>query len=168
MSQLRKTVWVIVGLLAVGFLLLQFIPVGTFVTSLRRDTNPPVTQVIAWDSPETERLVRAACFDCHSNETVWPWYSQIAPVSWLVTRDVNKGRAELNFSEDAPGEVDVDDIEWHLYKDMPPAIYLLLHPEANLTDEQKALLLDGLRASFGRDGQSAMPHMKMGERPDDD
>lgn len=166
MSRLRTTVWVMAGLLAAGLLLLQFVPVGNVVTSLRREANPPVVQVVVWDSPATEGLVRAACFDCHSNETVWPWYSQIAPVSWLVTRDVNRGRAGLNFSEDAPGEVDVDDIEWHLYHDMPPAVYLALHPEANLTDEQKALLLDGLRATFGSDGQRAMPGMDMGESED--
>ncbi len=168
MSRLRRTAWVMAGLLAAGLLLLQLVPIGEFVVSLRRDANPPVTQMVVWDSPETERLVRAACFDCHSNETVWPWYSQIAPVSWLVTRDVNKGRAGLNFSEDAPGDVDVDDIEWHLYNDMPPVVYLPLHPEANLTDEQKAQLLDGLRATFGSDGRNAMPGMEMGEPEDGD
>jgi Haem-binding domain len=57
------------------------------------------TQGAAWDAPETRELAVRACFDCHSNETVWPWYSHVAPISWLVWSDVVRGRKELNFSE---------------------------------------------------------------------
>ena len=67
------------GLLAIGglFVLIQLVRFG------RNHTNPPVAQEPSWDSTETRALAERACFDCHSNETVWPWYSNIAPVSWL-------------------------------------------------------------------------------------
>src|SRR3984957_3077392 len=73
--------------------LIQFVPFG------HTHTNPPTTKEPAWNLPETRVLFHRACFDCHSNETVWRWYSNVAPVSWLVQRDVNGGRTHLNFSE---------------------------------------------------------------------
>jgi len=73
--------------------LIQLIPFG------RQHTNPPVVREPAWDSPQTRALAKRACFNCHSNETTWPWYSSVAPVSWLTQRDVNGGRSHLNFSE---------------------------------------------------------------------
>jgi|KBSSwiStaDraftv2_1062776.scaffolds.fasta_scaffold2015676_1 Haem-binding domain len=72
-------------------LLIQLVPVWLF------QTNPPVVAEPAWDSPQTRALAQRACFDCHSNETQWPLYSRIAPVSWLITSDVIRGR-RLNFS----------------------------------------------------------------------
>ena len=93
MSRTVKIVlWVVVALI-VGFGLIQLVPYG------RDHTNPPVTSEPAWDSPQTKALAQKACFDCHSNETVWPWYSSIAPGSWLIYRDVVEGRGNLNFSE---------------------------------------------------------------------
>jgi hypothetical protein len=78
------------GLLG-AFLLVQLVPYG------RDHSNPPATGEPTWDAPETRALAKQACFDCHSNETEWPAYASIAPVSWLVQRDVNEGssRAEL-------------------------------------------------------------------------
>src|SRR5574340_945670 len=80
---------VIVATLVVlaGFLLIQLVPYG------RNHTNPPVTGEPRWDSPQTRALAARACFDCHSNETKWRWYSNIAPISWLIQRDVDSGRA---------------------------------------------------------------------------
>ena len=92
-------------------------------------------------------LLHAACYDCHSHETKWPFYSRIAPASWLVTDDVNEGRKHLNFS-DWPKEPDratrkLDRINEVLdYREMPPKKYTLLHPEARLTDAQRKLLVD--------------------------
>src|SRR6202521_3438809 len=78
-------------------ILIQLIPFG------HTHTNPPTTKEPAWDSPETRALIHRPCFDCHSNETTWPWYSNVAPVSWLLQRDVNGGRSQLNFTEwDSP------------------------------------------------------------------
>jgi Haem-binding domain len=81
---------IILGLLILAFIGIQFIPVSR--------TNPQALAPIQWDSPQTQALARQACMDCHSNETVWPWYSHIAPVSWLAYYDVMRGRSELNFS----------------------------------------------------------------------
>ena len=64
-------------------ILIQLIPFG------RVHTNPPKAGEPAWNSPSTRELVRRTCFDCHSNETTWPWYSNVAPASWLLQRDVN-------------------------------------------------------------------------------
>ncbi|MBZ0287549.1 MAG: heme-binding domain-containing protein [Anaerolineae bacterium] len=110
-------------------------------------TNPPVTHTINWDSPETERLARTACFDCHSNETRWPWYAHIAPMSFLVANDVANAREEMNFSTgyNLDAEEMVERIE---NGEMPLLNYLLLHPEANLSAEQKAQLIAGLQATF--------------------
>jgi len=88
-------------------IVIQLVPFG------RNHTNPPVVQEPNWDSPRTRELAVRACFDCHSNETVWPWFSNIAPISWLVYRDVFEGREHLNYSEwgsqlgegSEPGEV---------------------------------------------------------------
>jgi hypothetical protein len=102
-------------------------------------TNPPPPQIAA--------LLHSACYDCHSYETRWPWYSHIAPVSRLVAGDVARGRERLNFS-DWPQALperaakrleriseEVDD------QDMPPAKYTLLHPEARLTAGQREQLM---------------------------
>ena len=141
----------IVGVLAL-FLLIQLIPI-------RPQPNPPVLAEPAWDSPETRALAQRACFDCHSNETVWPPYAYIAPVSWLVVHDTLDGRRELNFSEwgvaqstgREPREVKPDKIKREIDSgSMPPRIYLLTHPEARLTDSQKQQLIDGLIASLAR------------------
>ena len=86
-----KIAGVMVGIFVVGFIAIQFIPVER--------TNPPVSQEPNWDSPQTRALAERACFDCHSNETEWPWYSKVAPMSWIVADHVSEGRAALNLSE---------------------------------------------------------------------
>ena len=82
--------WLGVALIVV-LVAIQLVPYG------RRHTNPPVTQEPGWDQPRTRALVARACFDCHSNETAWPWYAHMAPLSWLVQRDVDEGRRALNY-----------------------------------------------------------------------
>lgn len=138
----------LVGLFGV----MQLIPYG------RHHTNPPVIQEPAWDTPRTRELAVRACFDCHSNETTWPLYSRIAPVSWLVTFDVIRGRNEFNLSEwNGPrergegerGEGGGDEIREVIAEGkMPPANFLILHPEARLTSAEKEQLITGLEASL--------------------
>ena len=113
--------------------------------------NPPVTSEPAWDSPETRTLFFRTCRDCHSNETVWPWYSNVAPVSWLVTSDVNEGREHLNVSEwDRTEEHHGDEAAEMVEKDeMPLWFYLPLHPEARLSPADKKRLIQGLERTFG-------------------
>jgi len=116
-------------------------------------TNPPilpghsVSATTNAPPPQIAALLHAACYDCHSYETTWPWYSHIAPVSWLVANDVKRGRARLNFS-DWPNEHPVwaarrwENVSEELdYKEMPPAKYTLMHPEARLTDAQRQELI---------------------------
>jgi hypothetical protein len=131
--------WGLVGALG-AFVLIQLVPYG------RDHTNPPVTQAAAFAPGPGLELARGACFDCHSNETAWPWYTNIAPASWLVQRDVEGGRETVNFSEWDRPQPEVDELlEVIRDGDMPPTSYTLIHPEARLTDAQRATLLDAMR-----------------------
>lgn len=133
--------------LAVLLVLVQLLPYG------RAHTNPPVLATPTWDSPQTQALFERACADCHSNQTVWPWYSNVAPISWLVQRDVDEGRAKLNVSEWGRGEQEAGEIREVVYSgEMPPRVYLLTHPEARLSAQEKAALVEGLSASLGGSG----------------
>jgi len=133
------------GLLFGGiFLALQLIPYGW------RRTNPPVVQEPAWDSPRTRELFFRTCADCHSNETAWPWYSKISPVSLLVVKDVEQGRRHLNVSEWQREQRHAREAAEELREgSMPLPLYLPAHPEARLAPEEKAELLRGLEATFG-------------------
>ncbi len=134
--------WGLVGSVAV-LLLIQLIPYG------RAHDNPPVLAEPAWDSPSTRSLAVRACYDCHSNETVWPWYTNVAPFSWLVQHDVDEGREKLNFSE--WGDVDVDELaEAVLEGEMPPFYYGWMHSAARLGADEKTALAGGLEATAGR------------------
>jgi len=142
----RRIAGWILGIAAVLGLAIQFIPYG------RRHDNPPVRREPAWDSARTRALVRRACFDCHSNEVRWPWYSHVAPMSWLVQRDVDRGRRELNFSEWDRRQGKADDAAEEVREGrMPPWFYLPVHPEARLSPAEKSDLLEGLRATIGED-----------------
>jgi hypothetical protein len=117
---------------------LQFVPVqgiGSNPTDRSKLEAPP----------EVEAILRRSCFDCHSNETRWPWYARLAPGSWLMARDVRKGRSHFNMSEwdDDQEARNVDkDMAWDEIEsgEMPPWFYLPLHPDARLSKEDKATL----------------------------
>lgn len=118
--------------------ILQFIPVEM--------SNPPVTSEMPVNS-EVKTVLKRACYDCHSNETVWPWYSKIAPVSFLVAYDVNDGRKHLNFStwgeykakkKNHKLEELVEEVESDA---MPMDAYVFMHPETALSAEEKAMLI---------------------------
>ena len=126
------------------FLAIQLVPYG------RAHTNPPVTGEPPWDAPATRALAKQACFDCHSNETKWPGYASIAPVSWLVQRDVNEGRAVLNFSEwPRPQEEAKEAPEEVMEGEMPPAAYKLVHAHARLNAADRDRLAQGLARTLG-------------------
>ncbi len=126
--------------LALLALAIQLVPYG------HNHTNPPVSAEPRWDSLETRALAQRAFFDCHSNQTVWPWYSNVAPVSWLVYGDVAEGRTRLNFSEwNRPQGQYVDEFKEAYYeRNMPPASYLQLHSSARLSEAERKKLFDGL------------------------
>jgi hypothetical protein len=104
----------------------------------------------------------AACYDCHSNETEWPVYAYVAPMSWLLRSDVESGREELNFSTWADSDHDGEDAAEELADgSMPPSRYTPLHPDARLSAEEKDVLVAALRALDGGDHGN-------GDRDDDD
>jgi hypothetical protein len=126
-------------ILIVILVAIQFIPVDK--------TNPTVTAEL--DAPmKIISVFKRSCYDCHSNETVWPWYSNIAPVSWLVAGDVEDGRAHLNFSEwgnlSRKDRVKMKEETWEeIEKDkMPLWKYNILHPDASLKQKDKDLIRD--------------------------
>jgi mono/diheme cytochrome c family protein len=133
--------------------LAQLFPYG------RNHANPPVVKEPVWDSPQTLALFQRACADCHSNNTNWRWYTNIAPFSWLIQHDVDEGRSRLNFSEcgvprpqrsgpfggerEGGGEMS----EVILEGEMPPVQYTLIHGEARLTADERQALAQGLANS---------------------
>ena len=143
---------------AAAFFLAQLLPV--------EQTNPPVDAEIAVADPEAHGLLRRACYDCHSHATVWPWYASVAPVSWLLSHHVEDARDELNFSRFESydrarqrkklGEL-AEEVEEH---HMPLWSYVLLHPEAALSDAERERLVKWAHAEQQRraaPGQPAAP-----------
>jgi mono/diheme cytochrome c family protein len=129
------------GLVLFG--LIQLIPFG------KNHTNPPVSSEPNWNNPQTRQMAKEHCFQCHSNETVWPWYSNIAPASWLIASDVIEGRQQFNFSDwnKNPGELG-EMIEVINSGEMPPIQYWIFHPNSRLSDQQKNDFITGLEASL--------------------
>jgi hypothetical protein len=143
-----------VGVIVIGFGLMQAVPYG------RDRTQPPVTGEPAWHSEATRTLMVRACFDCHSSEVKYPWYANVAPTSWAVQNHVDEARGAINYSQFAtnPGEAG-ETIAVILEGSMPPGYFTRfgLHPEADLTDAEKATLVAGLRKTPGmsEDGPTA-------------
>lgn len=130
----------ILGLLV----LVQVVPYG------RDHGNPPVAVEPSWNQPSTRALAVRACFDCHSNQTRWPWYSRLAPISWMVQNHVDEGRRTLNFSEWNTGYKEAHEASKTVLEgSMPPPGYLLLHPEARLQAAERRELARGLDATLG-------------------
>ena len=141
MTRTKLILIVIVGL----FIILQLVPLN--------QVNPRVIQDLAAPTG-IKALLRSSCYDCHSNETTWPWYSRIAPGSFLITRDVIEGRKHLNFSEfgglSAFDSSDVADAIIEMLDDekMPILPYLMLHPDASLSASETRLLIDWAKSLY--------------------
>jgi len=130
----KKFFWI---LFLIALIVIQFIPV--------KRTNPASISEI--DAPaDVKAIFRNSCFDCHSNETVWPWYSYVAPASWLLVSDVNEGRENLNFSNwgnlDRSKQTKLREEIWEEIREerMPLLQYRILHPGSKLSQEQKNLI----------------------------
>ncbi|AMM52854.1 cytochrome C [Rufibacter sp. DG15C] len=144
MKTKTKILWAIVGLLV----LIQFIRIDK--------TNPPADPAqdfITLKNPpqEVAHILKASCYDCHSNHTTYPWYTNVAPVSWWVKRHINEGRDELNFSEwgnytakRAAHKLD-ESYELVAEGEMPLSSYTLIHANARLSEPQKQQLLAWLK-----------------------
>jgi hypothetical protein len=146
--------WIMgIGIVLVGlFVAVQLVPYGW------QHSNPPVTADPPWPNAEAASIARTSCYDCHSNETDWPWYSYVAPMSWVVRKDVDEGRDELNFSEWGRDDNEIRDaIEVIRDGEMPPSNYTRLHPDAKLTDEEATILANALLQLGARDEDHSGP-----------
>ncbi len=137
----------ILAILLLLLVVIQFIPYG------KDHTNPAVIAEPKWDSLETRELFMKACIDCHTNETKWPAYSNIAPISWIVYHHVVDGREHFNISawghqKKNKGKDAAEELE---EGEMPLKSYLLAHPEAKLTEAETKLLIQGLKNTFGEE-----------------
>lgn len=142
----------IIGGLFILFILAQLIPFG------HDHDNPVVVKEPAWDTLQTRETFMRVCGDCHSHHTKWPWYSNVAPVSWLVQHDVEEGRAHFNVSmwgiqKKNEGHEAAEEVE---EGDMPMWIYAALHSKARLDEADKESLIKGLKATFGSDSDKDM------------
>ena len=121
-------------ILAIAFVVIQIVPYG------RNHSNPPVVSEPPWDTPDTRALYKQNCFDCHSNETVWPWYSNVAPASWLVQLDTQEGRSLLNLSDIQSGsQVWGKTAEIMRKGEMPPLQYTIIHGKPAQADQDKMI-----------------------------
>jgi hypothetical protein len=136
----RRFLIVVAVILLIAFVTIQFV-------NRPERTNPPVNSANVLRAPRNiEPILRRSCYDCHSNETKWPWYSGIAPMSWTLAHDVEEGRDELNFSE---WNTYSESRQRHLLEEICEAVkkgemplkgYTFAHPSAKLTiEDQRAL-----------------------------
>jgi hypothetical protein len=146
MARMLRRAGKVLAWVAVGFAVIQLVPYG------RVHDNPPVTAEPGWDSPRTRELAVRACFDCHSNETQWPRYASVAPLSWVVQHDVAMGREVINFSTwDRRFAVAPSSSTSILTGNMPPTWYRMAHPEADLSAAESSELARGLDATLRDD-----------------
>jgi hypothetical protein len=149
---MKKMILGIVLLLLVALAVIQFIPIDR--------SNPPVEAEIPAPS-EVRTVLRAACYDCHSNETTWPWYSHIAPISWLVAHDVHEGRDALNFStwNRYSTKEQVKKLKETLEEveegEMPPWFYRAVHRDLQLSARERTALQTWARESAAPGGSTA-------------
>jgi hypothetical protein len=140
-SLLRRWIYRLAIVTGVFLVASQFVPVDR--------SNPAADPAKAIDATENlpiavKQVFARSCNNCHSNQTAWPWYSYVAPVSWLISRDVQHARKKMNFSEwgsytAKKREENLEDIcEQMTDGDMPDGKYALLHREARITQEDRA------------------------------
>ncbi len=130
-----------VGVVVLIIIAMQFIPAY-------KKENPPVDKTKEIDAPkEVMAILKRSCFDCHSNETNWPWYADVAPMSWVVRRDVIEGRKALNFSIwQSYDTAKKKELKKQIFRSvvfaMPLPQYLWLHPQAKLSKKDKEIIRD--------------------------
>ena len=149
---LRVLKWIAIGLIVV-FLGIQFVRPAR--------TNPPVDEsqtILARTqmTPEVAAILDRSCRDCHTHKTVWPWYTNVAPISWWLSNHVNDGRKDLNLSEWGRLPPDRQDKKLRQICDevsdgvMPLSSYLPMHPQARLSEQDKKTLCDWVDAERAR------------------
>lgn len=161
----KKTIFKrILLVLLLAFVVMQFFRIDK--------TNPPVVEAddfisITQPSAEVEKILRTACYDCHSNETVYPWYSNIAPVSWMLEDHIEEGREHLNFSKWGTFELKkqnhkLDECAEEVEEgEMPLNSYTWTHGDASLSDKQKKTLADWFKSCMvARDQPTQTDHQE--------
>ena len=147
-SRLGKLIKWSVALVVTLLVVAQFIPVDR--------SNPPVQSDVQAPA-EVKAILVKACFDCHSHETRWPWYSRVAPLSWWINGHVVEGRKDLNFSrwptfDFVTQDLLLREIDKQIENGkMPPRSYAVGHPEARLKDSERQALLDWVRTGQSDD-----------------
>ena len=153
----RARIGLVSFLVALPIMALQFLPGPAM-------TNPPIVPERTIEAnlhvpARVSGMLRAACANCHSNETKWPWYARVAPLSWAIANDVNSARSVLNLSEWSSGPVVEPgmSVPWltmacaDVQVDrMPLPRYRLLHPEARLSEQEKAMFCAWTRLEIAR------------------
>lgn len=151
---------ILIGLLAV-FLIMQFFRIDK--------TNPAVVAELDFleihkPSVEIKALIKSACYDCHSNQTVYPWYSNVAPVSWFLEHHIEEGREHLNFSEwgnyaEGKRNHKLDECAEEVEEgEMPLASYTWTHGDAKLSAEQKETLEDWFKSLMTAESEEHEHH----------
>ena len=139
----KKILKIALLLIVLGLVIAQFFRPERFSTG--EVTKDDITNVLQVPD-DVQKILKRSCFDCHSNHTVWPWYTNVSPVNWLVYDDVNSGRHKMNFSE--WGKLSVSKQSTKLQNicdnikdgDMPLPKYLLIHRDAVLSQQEKDIL----------------------------
>lgn len=164
-KSMKKIVLYLLLVLIIVFIVIQFVPV-------ERTNQPVVSDIPA--SPEVKAVLKGACYDCHSNETVWPWYSKVAPVSWLIAQDVYEGREYLNFSiwdeYNTQKKAELVEESWEEVseKEMPPWKYVILHPGARISKEDTKVLKNWILSSIPKKNLSDITDEMRKKHGDDD
>jgi len=131
---------------------IQLVPSGVSNRASRGEVSAP---------PEIQKTLRRSCYDCHSNQTQWPWYAHVAPFSWAVARDIELGRRQLNFSEwgDYYPVTRKRKLQWMgraLQQEvMPPLSYRLIHPSSRLSPQERAHLERWIDTELGSSAASS-------------
>jgi len=141
--------WTFFGL-AIAFVISQFIRIDKTVPDYNKSAD-----FVAVNSTDQKgaALLKAACYDCHSYESKYPWYSEVAPISWWIGHHIEEGREHLNFSVwasysfDDKAEIIEESVEEINEGKMPDPNYVRMHSEANLTDADKQILINYLQGA---------------------
>lgn len=147
--RIKKIIKYIFYILVIIFIVIQFFRPDKF--SSNEITNEDITKNMQINE-NVMNILNCACMDCHSNKTKWPWYSNIAPVSWFVTHHVNEGREEMNFStwsKYPKGKQEkklLEICEMVTENEMPLTSYTILHSNAKLTQEDKDILCNWIKS----------------------
>lgn len=140
---MKKIIKILIIVFASLLILIQFYRPERFTTAEVSDNH--ITKKLNVP-PDVENILKRSCFDCHSNHTTWPWYSNVAPMSWLVIDDVKSGREKMNFSEwgklsSSKQSIRLESICEEITEgEMPLKQYLLIHRDAELSQADKDLL----------------------------